>query len=278
MNAPKMPYYSQMMSFRKDIDEIARDLIDAFKLKFSEKNKNTNSPLFRWLDFRSRYIDPKPRKTLKPDGFDARIPIEAVSALSDFIKQSEAGDNLNSYQSTTIKRNDSSAMKPQFRTDGLWADWGIHHVHLTESPSSSGEEFPARSDWLLFFLVFSNQLALIDIRRHDEPNIFAAHDLVEKAIRSWPEFAAECRIKGMQTEPISTTFEAVNFFRHAGAIRIVKVDDHAYLPPGFGFSAAATPVKVGLQEDHVIRLAYSIVKFFITLMEKGYRWQQRKVF
>ena len=85
MNTPKMPYYSQMMSFRKDIDEIARDLIDAFKLKFSEKNKNANSPLFRWLDFRSRYIDPKPRKTLKPDGFDARVPIEAVSALSDFI-------------------------------------------------------------------------------------------------------------------------------------------------------------------------------------------------
>jgi len=262
MSQSEIPYASQLVSFRKDIDDIARGLISAFKLTFTEQEQHLSSPLSRWLDFRLRYIDPRPRGTLKSDGFATRIPIKAVPALNAFIKLSEAGADLNPYQTKTIKQNDFSGTKKQSRTDGLWADWKIHHVHLTDVPLSSSGEFSKRSDWLLFFLAFPEHLALIDVRCHNEPNIFEAHDLVEKAIKNWPEFSEKFQMKGILTQSAPKDAETIKQLRRAGVAMMVEVDGHVYMPPGLGLTTAATPLKVSLQEGRVSQLVHAIVEFF----------------
>lgn len=155
-------------TFHDDIDRIAFELVDAFGLTFEIADEGVSEPLTRWLDFRLRYIDPRPRQVLKSTDFDMRIPSQAEGGLLRFIQKAEAGEDLNPFQSRGIKRHDTSGKKRQFRTDGLWADWGIHHAHLTEDPLPDGDEFSNRSDWLLFFIVGQDHLALIDARPHKE--------------------------------------------------------------------------------------------------------------
>src|SRR5262245_45439300 len=110
-------------TFHDDIDRIARYLVEAFDLAFDEAVGGVKDPLTRWLDFRLRYIEPRPRMILKSKDFDLRLPPASESGLQRFLQLSEAGCDLNPFQTTTIKRNDTSGEKRQFRTDGLWADW-----------------------------------------------------------------------------------------------------------------------------------------------------------
>lgn len=246
-----------------DVDEIAQDLIDAFSLVFEEQEQNLSDPLIRWLDYRLRYIDPHPRQILKSDGFDARVPLEARSPLDVFILLIKSGVDLNPFQTKTIKRNDTSGAKRQLRTDGLWADWRIHHVHLTDVQLASGEEFSERSEWLLFFLVQADHLALIDVRSHDEPGIFQAIDLVEMAIRSWPQIAQMFAVNGglSLARPPATDTKSVKDLRQAGVTQMLEVDGAVYMPLGLGVTSAATSTLVSLKRNRVKQLARDIADF-----------------
>jgi hypothetical protein len=248
-----------------DIEEIAQDLIDAFALEFSGTVGNLTDPLIRWLDYRLRYIDPSPRQVLKSVEFDARVPPEARQALDTFITHVESGADVNPYQTKTIKRNDTSGTKRQLRTDGMWADWRIHHAHLIDLPVATGAEFSERSDWLLFFLVLPEHIALIDVRSHSEPNVFQAVDLVEKLIRSWPQIAEPFAVKGVLglARPPSTDPSSLRDLRVGGVTQMLEVDGKVYLPPGFGVTSAATSTQVSLMRDKVKRFARHIADFFM---------------
>ena len=246
-----------------DVDEIARDLIDAFELVFEEQEQNLCDPIIRWLDYRLRYIEPKPRQILRSEGFNTRVSNEALPALEAFIKLANDGADLNPFQTKTIRQNDTSGAKRQLRTDGLWADWGIHHAHLTESLVATGSAFSARSEWVLFFLMLDNQVAFIDVRSHKEPGIFQAIDLVEKAIRSWPEFAQAWKLKGVISlgrSPI-TDAQSVKNLRLGGVTQMLEVDGVAYMPPGLGVTTAATSTQVSLKRNRTRQLARHIEQF-----------------
>lgn len=235
-------------SLQTEVSQLACRLIDAFGLTFTGDDSNVDDALIRWFDYRLRYIEPNSRFILKSNGFDSRVPPEAKAALESFVAKAQAGEDLNPYQTKTIKGNDTSGAKRQLRTDGLWADWGIFHAHLTEVPLGTDTVFSARSDWLLFFMVLPDSLALIDVRSHDEKEIFQAVDLIEKAIRSWPDITETWQIKsivGLARSP-STDPESVKLLRKAGVTQMLQVDGHTYLPPGMGMTTAATSSRVSL--------------------------------
>jgi hypothetical protein len=247
-----------------DVDLIAADLNEAFSLNFTGAVSNLDQPLIRWLDYRLRYIDPASRQILKSEGFDGRVSLEAKPALDAFIRLIGEGADLNPYQTKTIKHNDTSGKKSQLRTDSLWADWGLHHVHLTELPIAPSDEFSARSEWLLFFLALPGHIALVDVRSHNEPGIFQAIDLVETTIRSWPEVAERFRVKGiagLARQP-STDAESLKTMRKSGVTQFLEVDGKVYMPPGVGVTTAATSTRVSLARDSVLRNAQKIGDFF----------------
>lgn len=93
-------------TFVDDVNEIARGLIEAFSLSFDELDQYLNDPLVRWLDFRLRYIEPRPRYTLKSADFELRVPPHSRAALKAFLSLSKAGADLNPFQTKQIKRND----------------------------------------------------------------------------------------------------------------------------------------------------------------------------
>lgn len=252
-------------SLSKDVDEIAQQLIDAFDLMFEEQEQTLSDPLVRWLDFRLRYIDPRPRTILRSIDFDARVPPAALSALEAFIELAKSGKDLNPFQTKTIKRHDTSGTKRQLRTDGLWADWHLHHAHLTEVPLAAGAEFSERSEWLLFFLVLGDQLALIDVRSHNEPDIFQAIDLVQKAIRSWPQFAEKFAVQGVigLAQAPTTDAKSVRDLRKGGVAQMLEIDGNVYMPPGLGVTSAATSTQVSLKRNRAKQLARDIGDFFV---------------
>lgn len=243
--------------FQSDVNELASHLINAFGLTFSGEDSDVDDKVVRWLDFRLRHIDAQPRSILKSNGFDGRVPPEVQSALEGFITKACAGADLNPYQTKTVKRNDTSGTKRQLRTDGLWADWGIHHAHLTDAPLTSDAEFSERSDWLLFFLVLPDHLALIDIRSHAEKGIFQSIDLVEMAIRSWPALAEGLQIKGIVGLARSPSIDpgSVKALRKGGVSQMLEVDGRVYMPLGMGMTTAATSTRVSLEAMNLRTMA-----------------------
>lgn len=120
-------------SFLKNLEDIASDLIVQFRLEFKREAAQLSSPLLRWLEFRMRYIDSKPREVLKSVAFPMTLPSTVEKGLLDLQKLMSEGGNLNPYQSKTmVQFHDVSGKRRAKRTDFLWADWGIHHLHITD--------------------------------------------------------------------------------------------------------------------------------------------------
>ena len=124
--------------------------------------------------------------------------------------------------------------------------------------------FSERSEWLLFFLVQPDHIFLIDVRSHDEPGIFQAIDLVEKAIRSWPEFGEKFAVKGALrlAQPPETSASAIKQIRTGGVSQLLEIDGVVYMSPGLGVTSASTSVRVSLERNRVKQLAENIGTFF----------------
>ncbi|ALU91285.1 hypothetical protein Hrubri_4137 [Herbaspirillum rubrisubalbicans M1] len=252
------------ISFISDLDNIAQSLIDISGLAFESAEPELSQPLLRWLDYRLRYIDPTKRSIIKSKGFDQRVPSQAKPALAAFIALARAGKDLNPYQTKMIKKNDSSGTRRQLRTDGLWASWGIYHAHLTDQPLQENDDFSARSEWLLFFIVTANKICLIDIRSHNEPGIFFQNDLVEQAIRSWPNFARQFKAVGVLSlaRSPSTNPDDIKMLRTAGVNQMLEIDGAVYMPPGLGMTSAATSSRVSMMAMRIRQNAQAIQDFY----------------
>src|SRR3546814_5734418 len=108
------------------------------------------------------------------------------------------GEDVNAYQCNILTQfHDTSSHKSQRRTDGLWADWGIHHLHLPERPVQPGQAYSDRADWLLFLMLYHNAALFIDVKLHREENLFSMNELVQTYIRAWPEDADRYRLHGV---------------------------------------------------------------------------------
>ncbi|MGJ7499502.1 hypothetical protein ACSFBF_03995 [Variovorax sp. ZT5P49] len=240
-------------AFENDVREIARRLIAAFDLAHAEANATSlDDPLIRWLDFRLRYIEPKVRRIERSNRFPVQLPAEMEKALRDMEQRVLQGEDLNPYQSKTIAKNDTSGLKRQQRTDGLWADWGIHHLHLAETSAAPDERFSVRSGWLLFVMVYDDVLAFVDVRDHGEASLWTQEDLVKTFIDSWPEQAERFRLRGVIASTGSHTPEELAKLRGAGINRFITHAGATYMGMGQGVSSASTATKATLFSNKIL--------------------------
>lgn len=246
--------------FLDDVDQIARGFIDDYGLKHEEEVENLKEPLLRWLDFVSRYIPVSKRIVVRADSFPQNIPPDAKGGFNRIIALIEAGGDLNPFQSKgLIDCNDTSAAKRQKRTDLLWADWGIHHLHLSDAPILPGEFFASRSQWLLFCLVESDAVGLIDIRGHNQPDLFSDSSLIASVARSWPAFMAKFQINGV-LPGARPNAEETRKLRQAGVSSFVEVDDKVYMSPGLGVTSASTPLRVSMTRNRIVQYVRALAK------------------
>ena len=254
-----MPQSAQNIdaAFQRDIDEIALKAIAAFGLTFDQTappNGGLNDPLLRWVDFTTRYIPMIPRQIQTSNKFPLRLPAEVEVGLHRIEHLLIHGGDVNPYQSKGLTLfNDTSGTKEQKRTDGLWADWGMHHLHLPLDPVMPGQSYSGRSDWLLFLMISKSTVLFIDVKEHSEKNLFSQRDLVETYIRSWPNSAEQFRLKDVAGLARATPFTDVEHkeLRIGGVNTSLEVDGKVYFAPGMGITTAVTSTRVGMLCDRI---------------------------
>jgi hypothetical protein len=235
--------------FRADIETISKTLADYCGLTHSKAVQELDLALLRWLDFRLRFVDPKPRPLVYSGAFPKQLPDDVKQALSDFERHSVAGDDLNPFQGKGLTvRHDTSGVKRQDRTDHLWAEWNIHHFHLAPLASSSGQYYSERSGWLLFAVIFDNAIACIDVTDHGK-GAMENRSLIENFIRHWPEAAEPFRL-GSVLPPLSQPSEEDIKKARVGGYSLPVVVDGAVYAPG-GITSASTAERVSLCGIHI---------------------------
>lgn len=95
------------------------------------------------MDYRLRIIEPGPRKILLSERLPKQIDESIDRACQTLYQGVLVGDDINHFQGRRVQRNASSGKKRADRADLLWADWGIHHLHLADKPAE-GEDFSDR--------------------------------------------------------------------------------------------------------------------------------------
>lgn len=137
-----------MEAFERDLNDLISDFISDFGLNFKAEDASTSSPVVRWLDFTTRYVEPKNREIFYSKKFPKALNEEVERNLKKIEEIIKIGGDINPYQSKgLIIHNDTSGSKRQKRTDLLFADWGIHHIHISNPPANA-EYFSPRSEWL----------------------------------------------------------------------------------------------------------------------------------
>lgn len=260
------------VKFSTDIDKISEDLIKGFGLKYEKKSNHLGSPLLRWLDFRLRYIDPEPREIIYSDQFPVKLPRKTKKALKKLERMIVLGRDINSYQGRgLVHRHDTSGHKKQNRTDLLWADWGITHLHLANSDHFEKDGFSKRSDWLLLCIFVGSQCAFIDIRHHREEDLFSDPKLAEIIIRNWPNYMERFRLKGILPPADKDKFSAkqIGALRKNGMSNFISEGGQVYVGPGGGVTGAATASKV---TQHMINIRHyiKVLADLVQNPEEGY--------
>ena len=249
--------------FDSDITDIALDLVQAHGLTYEASGPTMSAmALQRWMDYRLRHIAPKLRMVEKSLRFPMRnLPEEVAQALSALEARFGNGEDVNPYLSKTTINNDVSANKQQRRTDGLWADWRIHHLHLTTAPMAPSERFSKRSDWLLFVMVYEDVVAFIDVRSHSEEDLWTQDELLKTFIDSWPIQAEGYRVSRMRLDSQPTGPKDLKFLRNAGVNTVVEHNGEHYLGPGQGITTAITSTAASRACIDVIRNTRQVARW-----------------
>lgn len=240
--------------FVANADEIARSLIKGFGLTHSGKVEHLSHPLTRWLDFRLRIIDPRPRRVHLSDCFPKVLDAATNKALRSMVDAIERGDDINRFQSKGLLYSDSSGSRRADRTDLLWGDWGMHHLHVADYLPNHSSGFVPRSDYLLFVMVFRNDVICIDVRAHAEgPELFSDQELVRIVARNWPDVMKPFELKGVLPTGVTLTSDERKQLRRSGVATPLEIDGKVYMGLGFGITTASIPLRVTLAKDRVMR-------------------------
>jgi hypothetical protein len=264
VNKEKLANEELAKTFRQNIDEITEKAIAAYGLTYTQSaGAGLDAPLLRWCDFILRYIPPAKRQIFVSNKFPLTLPPEPEMGLHRIEKLLIQGGDVNPYQSKTLTEFDTSSVDRRKRTDGLLADWGIHHLHLPLNPVSLGQAYSdrPRPGWILFLKVYANAVLFIDVRKHDEDNLFVLHELVETYIRNWPDDAERYRLEvlGLDWERSPTDTERKQL-RDAGMNVPLEVDGKFYIGPGMGVTSAVTSLNASRLCARIRSYTYFVAK------------------
>jgi hypothetical protein len=244
--------------FYLDLEKIVSELISAYGLKFKQEIHNLSNPLYRWLDFRLRYIDPIPRQIFFSNRFPKKLSRSAENALHSLETLIREGKDVNPFQSKSLIRfNDISGKKKSKRTDLLWANWGIVHLHLTDKPVVAENYFSERAcsdgeSWLLFCIFTGDTVGFIDIRKHDDDSLFSDQDMIRIIKDNWPDFMEPLKLNGILPPDNHITNSELDSLRKSGINWLTCIDGATYLGPGMGITSASTPLLVTRKADRIL--------------------------
>lgn len=92
---------------RADLDVIAKRFISIYDLKYTENVSKLACPVTRWLDFRLRYVSPRPRRLVYSNKFPdvlSGLDPDIRAGWDILAKKIEIGEDINPYQGKGLIR------------------------------------------------------------------------------------------------------------------------------------------------------------------------------
>jgi len=239
------------MDFYKDIAQIAKDILDHYEVGYSDLTTDRGI-VERWATLQLKLIRIVPRKVLKSNHVMQQVDVGIQQALNTIETKLTKGEDINPYLSKGIFRAEY--------TDYLFSDWGIFHLHVSES--LDGKFFMARSDSLLFMMLAQDCAYFIDVRAHDEQFVFAQKALLDIVHTEWPHVIEPFRLKGI-TELSHELDDPASIakMRKAGVNVIHRIGSDFYAPMGGGITTARTSMEVTIQVDRFFQMAKSATEY-----------------
>ncbi|WP_321421698.1 hypothetical protein [uncultured Methanobacterium sp.] len=237
------------MDFSIDLEGII--LQKAKQLGISINYTDVHELLRKYINIKTKLIDNNPRKVFYSSELQSKILNEPYfNVLKKIEKKFEEGDDINPYLSRQSLKPDSQ--------DGLLNDWGIHHLHLSDTKRSPNDQFYSRSDYLLMVIVGNDFVCFLDVRPHSESNpnnpnypLWVRNELLEIIQKNWEKLLEPYEYKGQK--PLKKYTEEEHFeLRDAGLIVDAVVGDKVYAPMGGGVSTARTGLSQTLYADRIL--------------------------
>lgn len=211
----------------------------------------------RWLDFHLRFIQSKPRSIILSNKFPMRLPASVEAGLHRLEKVIMTGDDLNPYQYKTLFRfHDVSGKQRAKRTDLMWADWQVHHLHLTDINSNEGDYFSPRAcgdgeSFLLFCIVTEDAIGFINIKKHSNDYLFSDKSIMETAISSWPDYFKSSQLVDVMPGDEGYSNREIAELRKAGLTSTFQTGGKVYALGGV--SGASTSTIASLKSNKILR-------------------------
>ncbi|SCX53273.1 hypothetical protein SAMN03159363_1308 [Variovorax sp. EL159] len=247
--------------FVDDLAKVAADLIGTYGLLWQPSTSSAEAAMQRWLDFRFRYVEPRPRTVIYSDKFPKSLPASVEAELLAFETSAKAGDDLNPRQGRGLtEHHDASGTKASRRTDALWADWGLLHFHLCSLPSLKGGYHTQRSGDMAICVANDEHLAIIDVVPHPKDEGWANPDFIETLHRSWPDAMDPFRIRGLTQYP-ALTQDQIHALRSNSTNYSVTLGGESFINPGWGFMGTKTSMKAYMAMMHAMKAARELAQF-----------------
>lgn len=233
-----------MLEIQQLIISIIQRFFKKYKIKYS-KHDSYDLWLLHYFNFRLKFIDPVKRQVRISK--ELQIKLEShpkKGVLNAIIHRTLNGTDLNPLQSKGSFDSDID--------DGLFNDWGIHHLHLNISKNSPTNYFTNRSDTLVFVKFTADTAYFIDIQPHNEKYLWSKKSLISIIQNNWNEIISDKEIENTQITPDFSEDELLTL-RNKGYMTGVNVNQRAYLLLGHGQTSSGDNMMAGRLTDRVIR-------------------------
>ena len=236
------------MDLYKDAEVIVRHELDQMGVAHADA-KDLEEVLHLLINRQMKGVSHRPRKVSRTSVFDQKnLTLEPLmlKAAAAIITKIENGEDLSGH----LSKSSTDAEK----MDGLLADWGIHHLHISDDKKNPGDAFYRRTGPVLFVLFREDDAYLIDIFPHGSknPEAWTRIELLTLVKNTWPELIEPFRLQGFQgvTRQISDLDR--KDLREGGVMVPIEIDGAVYMSPGGGVTTAGTSLEVGLAADRLM--------------------------
>ncbi|SHE95394.1 hypothetical protein [Chryseobacterium sp. OV279] len=214
----------------KEVENLINEILSDFYLNTNVKYKIHNSvnlSLVRYFNFRLKYIAVVPRKIMISKellkSIENNKSLNILFLIQIFNKASK-GLDLNPFQS---KQSFNSNVH-----DSLFNDWGIHHLHISHEKATDQDFFNRRTGPLLFVRFTDDTAYFIDVKPHNNKNVWSNRDFIRILKNNWPE-SIERFEAGFRIYPDLDDSD-IGILRNKGYLFGINVDDKSYLLLGHG--------------------------------------------
>jgi hypothetical protein len=224
--------------------KMIEDFFKKYGIKYSKYEKKRNW-VQRYFNFRLKYIGLS-KRTLKisRELLSKLATCPSRDAFYEILYNAGEGKDLNPYQSKGAFNSDVH--------DCLFNDWGIHHLHLSNTKKKPTDFFYDRSDYLVFVRFTDDTVYFLDIQRHKENDVWSKRDFLRIIQRNWPESIADKVVPGVQWDPDLNDNE-IGTLRKKGYLFGVNIDEKAYLLLGHGQMSSGDNFMATTMADNLSR-------------------------